>query len=97
MARLRRYDTAKTTIGMSTEESRAEVGTNGPETIYGIVVNALNVNVRAEPNMDSDNVIEVASKGDKVKILRKMDDFIKVETKSNNVGYIFSHYVKELE
>lgn len=77
------------------DESSAEGEANGPETKNGVIVNALNVNVRKEPSLETNNVIEILRQGDKVKILDKVGDFYKVSTSTNSVAYIFSSYIKE--
>lgn len=76
------------------EVSSAKVKTNGPETINGTVVNCLSVNVRKWPSFES-NVIEILTKGDKVKILGKEKGFYKVSTKNTKVAYISSDFIKE--
>lgn len=76
------------------ESSPAEVEKNGPETKNGIVINSIHVKVRKEPSYESD-VMEVLREGDKVTILDKVGDFYKVSTKSNDVAYISSDFVKE--
>lgn len=78
-----------------TDKSPAEMETTGPETKNGTIVNTVHVNVRKEPTLVTNNVIEILRQGDKVKILDKVGDFYKVSTSTNNNGYIFSQYVKE--
>lgn len=77
------------------EVSHAEVETTGPETKNGVIINAMHVNVRREPWIDEDNVLEVLRKGDKVTILGKVNNFYKVSTSVNKVAYILSDWVKE--
>lgn len=79
----------------NTDESPAEVETNGPETKNGTVANALNVNLRSEPSFDTNNVIEILKKGDKVIILDSAKEFYKVSTSTNRIGYIASDFIKE--
>lgn len=76
------------------EESPAQEETTGPETINGIIVNRLNVNVRKESDLESE-VLEVLRKGDKVTILGKENGFHKVSTSTNSIAYISSDFIKE--
>lgn len=79
----------------STEQSPAEVETNGPETKNGIIANTSIVNARREPKFDSDS-LEVLNKGDKVTILGRVGEFAKVSTNQNNVAYISSEFIEEV-
>lgn len=76
-------------------KSPAKRGTNGPETKNGIITNSSIVNLRSEPSLDRNNVIELKRDGDKVKILDKIGDFYKVTTSVNKIAYVFSHFIKE--
>lgn len=79
----------------TTAKSPAEVETMVSETIKnGIIVGALNVNVRKGPSLESE-VLEVLRKGDKVKILDKDDKFYKISTSVNPVAYISFDFIKE--
>lgn len=78
------------------DKSPAVMETNGPETRNGTIVNATTVNVRSGPTLDINNVIEILRRGDKVIILDKVgEDFYKVSTSLNRIGYIFSYFVEE--
>lgn len=76
------------------EESPAEVETTGPETINGIIVNALNVKARREPSFDSD-VIDVLGRGDKVEVLEKQKFFWKIRTSNDHTAYVSSAFIEE--
>lgn len=82
------------------EESPTEMEKTGPETINGIItgtiINSVHVRVRREPNIKSD-VIELLRRGDHVNILNmgNVGGFYKVETFTNNIGYILMDFVKE--
>lgn len=78
----------------TTEKSPAEVETPVPETVNGIVVNTLNVNVRRWPDKDSE-VVETLRAGDQVVIYGKRGDFYEVSTTVNHRVYISSEYLKE--
>lgn len=79
-----------------TEQSPAEVETTGPETKNGIITGAMYVNVRREPCLDDDNVLEILREGDKVKFVdMKIDGFYKVTTSTHSVAYISASFVKE--
>lgn len=78
----------------TTEKSPAEVETSVPETVNGIVVNTLNVNVRRWPDKDSE-VVETLRAGDQVVIYGKRGDFYEVSTTVNHRVYISSEYLKE--
>lgn len=76
------------------EESLTEVEKTVPETVNGIVVNALNVNVRRWPDKDSE-VVETLREGDIVTIYGKRGGFYEISTRVNNRVYISSEYLKE--
>lgn len=76
----------------NTEYSPAEVEKNGPETKNGITTKL--VNLRKEPSFESD-VVEVLSKGERVKINGKAKGFYKVETRLNHTAYVSSDFIKE--
>lgn len=77
-----------------TEESPAEVETNGPETKNGIIVKSLHVKVRREPSYESE-VMELLRRGDRVIIHGKVGEFYKISTSTNKFVYIAAAYVKE--
>ena len=76
------------------EKSPAKVETTVPETVNGVVVNTLNVNVRRWPDKDSE-VVETLRAGDHVVIYGKRGDFYEVSTSVNHRVYISSEYLKE--
>lgn len=76
------------------EEFPAEVETPVPETANGIVINALNVNVRRWPDKDSE-IVETLPKGSRVSIHGKRGDFYEISTNVNHRVYISSKYLKE--
>lgn len=76
------------------EKSPAKVETTVPETVNGVVVNTLNVNVRRWPDKDSE-VVETLRAGDHVVIHRKRGAFYEVSTSVNYRVYISSEYLKE--
>lgn len=77
-----------------TEYSPAEVEKTGPETKNGIIVNALFVNVRREPDYESE-MVELLRKSDRVEIVGKVGEFYKVNTSVNRGVYISSNFIKE--
>lgn len=77
-----------------TEYSPAEVEKTGPETKNGIIVNALFVNVRREPDYESE-MVELLRKSDRVVIVGKVGEFYKVNTSVNRGVYISSNFIKE--
>lgn len=85
---------AKEVIKETVEKSPAKVETPVPETVNGIVVNTLNVNVRRWPDKDSE-VVETLRAGDQVVIYGKRGDFYEVSTSVNHRVYISSEYLKE--
>ena len=85
---------AKEEVKEITEESHAKVETTVPETVNGLVVNTLNVNVRRWPDKDSE-VVETLRAGDRVVIHGKRGDFYEVCTSVNHRVYISSEYLKE--
>lgn len=89
------YSTKRRETRKTAAKSPAEVETMVSETIRnGIIVGALNVNVRKGPSMESE-VLEVLRKGDKVRILDKENKFYKISTSVNRIAYIFSDFIKE--
>lgn len=77
------------------EESPAEVETNGPETINGTIVNAIHVKVRKDPNFDSE-LIDVWPRGRNVTIVGKeKNGFYEVLVDDDTRGYIASKFIKE--
>lgn len=79
------------------EWSPAKAETTVPKTVTnGIIVNAVHVNVRKEPNRESP-VVEILRSGDKVKLLEKNEksEFWKISTSTNKVAYISSKFIKE--
>lgn len=78
------------------EESPAKVETTVPPTVTknGKIVNAIHVNVRTKPNLESD-VLEILRKGDKVTILEMGESFCKVSTSKNKIAYISSKFIEE--
>lgn len=76
------------------EKSHAKVETTVPETVNGVVVNTLNVNVRRWPDKDSE-VVETLRAGDHVVIHRKRGAFYEISTSVNYRVYISSEYLKE--
>lgn len=95
MARRKRYleEDLKDT-NQTTEESHAEVETAGPETINGIIANAVLVNVRKKPDPGSE-VLETLRMGDKVTILGRNGGYYKVRTSIHREAYISVSLVKE--
>lgn len=94
MPRAKRY-TNNSEKAIDAVKSPAEMETTVPPTVInGKVVNALNVNVRRGPSLDSE-VLEVLTKGDKVKVLEKRKYFWKVSTSANKIAYISSAFVEE--
>lgn len=77
-----------------TEQSPAEVETTGPETINGIIVNALHVNARREPSLESDPV-DVLDRGEVVEVLEKRKYFWKIRTSKDRIAYISSAFIEE--
>lgn len=79
------------------EEYPAEVDTTGPETKNGIIVNALFVKLRTEPNFES-IVVDTLRKGDEVTIISKVNGFSEVYmSTSNNIrGYVSSNFIEEV-
>lgn len=97
MARRKRYlEEDINNTNQITEESHAEVETAGPETINGVIINALLVNVRKGPSTDSE-VVEILRKGDKVSILGTEKGYYKVTTSVNKEVYISSYFVVKEE
>lgn len=101
MARVRRtaYDeimseSVKEEVKEIIEKSPAEMETTVPETVNGMVVNTLSVNVRRWPDKDSE-VVETLYRGDRVVIHGKRGDFYEVSTNVNHKVYILSDYLKE--
>ncbi len=90
----KRYFNETTELFDDTEETPAEVESNGPETKNGIITNSLFVNVRKEPNIESDSV-EVLRRGDKVKLIKKVAGFYEVNTSVNKHVYISSDFIEE--
>lgn len=78
----------------NTDESLAEVETNGPETKNGKIINSLFVKARKKPSFESD-VLEILRKGDPVKIIDRVGDFYKVSTILNELAYVSSEFVME--
>lgn len=79
-----------------TDQSPAQVETNGPETKYGIVVNSLYaefVRFRSKPSFESEP-IGVLRKYEKVEILERLDEFYKVRVEGHDV-YVAAKYIKE--
>lgn len=87
-------ESVKEGVKETIEQSPAEVETPVPETVNGIVVNTLNVNVRRWPDKDSE-VVETLRAGDHVVIYGKRGDFYEVSTSVNHRVYISSEYLKE--
>lgn len=87
-------ENVKEEIKEITEKSPAKVETTVPETVNGIVVNTLNVNVRRWPDKDSE-VVETLRAGDQVMIYGKRGNFYEVSTSVNHRVYISSEYLKE--
>lgn len=87
-------ESVKEEIKEITEKSPAKVETTVPETVNGVVVNTLNVNVRRWPDKDSE-VVETLRAGDHVVIYGKRGDFYEVSTSVNHRVYISSEYLKE--
>ena len=77
-----------------TKKSHAKAETTVPETVNGVVVNALNVNVRRWPDKDSE-VVETLRAGDRVVIYGKRGDFYEVSTSVNHRVYISSEFLME--
>lgn len=78
-----------------TEESPAEVETNGPGTINGTIVNTVHVKVRKDPNFDSE-LIDVWPRGRNVTIVGKeKNGFYEVLVDDDTRGYIASKFIKE--
>ena len=66
------------------------------EEKYGIVnANGLKLRLRAKPNLDEDNVIELIPDGSKVLVLSIYKSWYKVETQSNT-GYCLKKYISIL-
>lgn len=84
----------KEEVKETVEKSPAQVEAPVPETVNGIVVNTLNVNVRRWPDKDSE-VVETLRAGDGVVIHGKRGDFYEVSTSVNYRVYISSEYLKE--
>lgn len=76
-----------------TEKSHAEVETNGPQTKNGIVRNSIFVNIRKEPNLESE-VLDTVRRGTKVTITDIVGSFYKILL-GEDVGYISKIYVEE--
>lgn len=76
-----------------TDQSPAQVETNGPETKYGIVVNCLHLLMWKEPAAWSKEM-GVLIEGAKVEILEKVDNFYKICV-AGIVSYVVSEYIKE--
>lgn len=87
-------ESVKEEIKEITEKSPAKVETTVPETVNGVVVNTLNVNVRRWPDKDSE-VVETLRAGDHVLIYGKRGDFYEISTSVNHRVYISSEYLKE--
>lgn len=87
-------ETVKEEVKESIEKSPAKVETPVPETVNGIIVNSLSVNVRRWPDKDSE-VVETLYKGDQVVIHGKRGAFYEVSTNVNHKVYILSEYLKE--
>lgn len=77
-----------------TEDPPAQVEEDGPETKNGIIINSLYVKMRKEPDFESD-VIELLKKGDRVIMHERSNEFYRVSTTKNRVGYIAAQYVTE--
>lgn len=72
--------------------SPAEVETTGPETINGIITNALSVKARDAANPEG-KVVDVLTKGDRVRILGESHGFYKVETNRKDIVYVSKKFV----
>lgn len=76
-----------------TDQSPAQMETNGPETKYGIIINSLYVKFRSRPNFESEP-IGILRKDEKIEILERLDEFYKVRVEDHDV-YVAAKYVKE--
>ena len=74
------------------EKALAEVRALVPETNNRIITKL--VNLRREPNFDSD-VVDILRKGARVKILEKTKDFYKIKFAGDRTAYVFSDFIKE--
>lgn len=98
--RRRAYDEAagneiKEEIKKIRDRSSAKEKTNGPETKNGIITCSHYVNVRREPDPESD-VVEILRKGDWVIIHESAnEEFYKISTSVNKDVYITKKYVRE--
>lgn len=65
-----------------------------PKPRKGVIANAAVVNLRSATKGGA--VIGKLMYGDSVEILEEVDDVYKVKTRTHKVGFVFSHYVKEV-
>lgn len=80
----------------SENKSPAEVETTGPETINGIIANALSVNAR-EAASPSARVMEVLTKGERVQIIGESNGYYLVQTSRGHIVYVLSKFVSKEE
>lgn len=77
-----------------TEESSAEVKTNGPQTKNGTVINTACLNVRRSPR-GGNNIVGLLDRGDKVQILGENGPYYRISTASIPNGYVLKKYIRE--
>ena len=60
----------------------------------GKVFNCTKLNMRKEPETAPDNVVSVLNKNDELKLMKQTaNDWYKVKTKDNLVGYVSGKYI----
>lgn len=59
------------------------------------VVRCLLLRLRSRPYDDEPNEIGVLNESERVKILKDLGDWLKVETTDGRIGYVVTHYIRE--
>ena len=73
-----------------------EVKLKEPEIKKGIVINCELLNVRKEPNTDSD-IIKVINHGDEVNIIKEDKGVMSADFHKTTDGYVMKKYIKIIQ
>lgn len=99
--KVKEYDlelmTGQKFVDKNADKSPAQMGTNGPETKNGIIVNSLYVKIRNKPSFESEP-IGLLRRDEKVVILERVNEFYKVRADHLIPGrdiYVAAEDVKE--
>ena len=72
------------------------VGAEEPEIKKGIVRNCELLNVRKEPNTDSD-IIKVINRGDEINIIKEDKGIMSADFYKTTDGYVMKKYIKIIQ